>query len=281
VNQQAAPRWADERTAWWEDTGPVASLDFGLAVTLEDFDAAFRFLHDRYVETGAMAAEASGRRLNLHNLLPSTKVFLARASGRVVGTMTMVEDSRLGLPMDEAFGPELGRLRDRGRRLAEASSLTIDPAWRASGVAILVRLFRLVMLCATRIARADDLCFVVHPRYGGFYGRLFPFRRFRRTATYRRMANRPVIGLRLDLGLVRALFRTESAGLSAGPQTRFMCGPEIYRELMGRLRSELPRSGLTPPEWARLFATDEPADRSAFAAAALASAVNSGTGDSG
>jgi hypothetical protein len=254
VSHPTVPRWADERIAWWEDAGPVASLDFGLAVTLDDFDAAFRFLHDRYVTTGAMAPEASGRRLNLHNLLPSTKVFLAKASGRVVGTMTMVEDSRLGLPMDEAFGAELGRLRDRGRRLAEAGSLTIDPAYRACGVAILVRLFRLVILCATRIARADDLCFVVHPRYGPFYGRLFPFQRFRRTATYRRMANRPVIGLRLDLGLIRALIRTERAGLSTGPQTRFMCGPEACRDLLTRLRRDLPRSTLTPLEWARLFA---------------------------
>jgi hypothetical protein len=240
--------------AWWEDAGPVASLGFGLAVTLDDFDAAFRFLHDRYVATGAMAPEASGRRLNLHNLLPSTKVLLAKAGGRVVGTMTMVEDWRLGLPMDEAFGAELGRLRGRGRRLAEAASLTIDPAYRACGVAILVRLFRLVMLCATRIARADDLCFVVHPRYGPFYGRLFPFQRFRRTASYRRMANRPVIGLRLDLHLIRALIRTERAGLSAGPQTRFMCGPDVCRDLLTRLRQELPRSSLTPLEWARLFA---------------------------
>lgn len=247
-------RRADERTAWWEDEGPVASVDFGLAVTLDDFDAGLRFLHDRYVETRAMTPEASGRRLNLYNLLPSTKVFLAKASGRVVGMMTMVADSPLGLPMDEAFGAELGRLRDRGRRLAEAGSLTIHPAYRACGVAILVRLFRLVMLCATRIARADDLCFVVHPRYGPFYGRLFPFERFRRTATYRRMANRPVIGLRLDLHLVRALIRTERAGLSAGPQTRFMCGPEACRALLTRLRRELPRSGLTPPEWARFFA---------------------------
>ncbi len=281
MSRRTAQRWADERAVWWEDTGPIASLEFGLAVTLDDFDAAFRFLHDRYVETGAMTPEPSGRRLNLHNLLPSTKVFLARAGGRVVGTMTMVEDSRLGLPMDEAFGAELGRLRDRGRRLAEAASLTIDPGWRASGVAILVRLFRLVMLCATRIAHADDLCFVVHPRYGAFYGRLFPFQRFRRTATYRRMANRPVIGFRLDLGLIRALIRTERVGLSAGPQARFMCGPDACRQLMGRLRSDLPRSGLTPPEWARLFATDEQADRSAFAAAALASAVTSDTGDGG
>lgn len=128
--------------AWFAEDETVGTLDFGLAVTFGDFDAAFRLLHDRYVWRGYLTPEPSGRRLGLHNALPGTKLLVAKAEDRVVGTLTVVEDSCLGLAMDEAFGEELGRLRERGRRLAEASSLAVDRGYRASGIAILVRLLR-------------------------------------------------------------------------------------------------------------------------------------------
>src|SRR3990172_5687393 len=190
--------------AWFAEDETVGALDFGLAVTFGDFEGAFRLLHDRYVWRGYMAPDPSGRRLSLHNILPSTKLLVARAGTRVVGTLTVVEDSRLGLPMDEAFGAELGRFRERGRRLAEASSLAVDRGYRSSGVGILVRLLRLAVLYSARIARVDALCFAPNPRHREFYERLFPFRWFGEPRPYRRAHGRPALGVRLDLALVRS-----------------------------------------------------------------------------
>jgi len=242
---------------WWEETPALASLDFGLATTPRDFEGAFRLLHDRYVWRGYMAPEASGQRLGAHNLLPSTKVILARSGDRMVGTVTLVEDSCLGLPMDEAFGAELGRLRERGCRLAEAASLAVGRTEGASGVAVVVRLLRLAILYAARIARRDRLCFTVTPRHRDFYPRLFPMRRFKESRTYRRVNAAQVLGLYLDLRLVRALIRMERAGLSTGPAGRFLCGPATS-EITTRLRRDLPRTALTPAEWARVFAEAGP-----------------------
>lgn len=253
----------ERQAAWWAETEATSRLDFGLAITPEDFDGAFRLLHDRYVWRRFMAVEPSRRRLNAHNFLPTTKVFVARAADRVVATVTVVEDSRLGLPVDEALGADLGRLRARGRRVGEAGSLAVDAAYRAHGAPILVRLYRPAVLYAAAIARLDDLAFVVRPRHRAFYLTLLPFREFRGTRRYRRLDGASVIGLRLDLALVRALVRTEAAGFSAGPRTRFLCGPETYGELMARLRRELPRSALTPVEWAELLARHGPAGPSA------------------
>ena len=269
--------------AWFAEDETVRALDFGLAVTFGDFEGAFRLLHDRYVWRGYMAPDPSGRRLSLHNILPSTKLLVARAGTRVVGTLTVVEDSRLGLPMDEAFGAELGRLRERGRRLAEASSLAVDRGYRSSGVGILVRLLRLAVLYSARIARVDALCFAPNPRHREFYERLFPFRWFSEPKPYRRVQGPPPLGVRLDLGLVRALLRAERSGLSAGPHSSFLCGPEAYGQVMARLRQDLPRSSLTPPEWARLFTEAGPrgpdrADPSTVELGALLSAMHSEPG---
>ncbi len=242
-------------SAWWAETPAVASLDFGLATTIADFEGAFRLAHDRYVWRRYMPPQLSGRRLGVHHVLPSTKVVVAKAAERVVGTITVVEDSCLRLPMDEAFSGELGQLRERGRRLAEGASVAAGRVDGVPGVAIVVRLLRMAVLYAARIARRDDLCFVVRPRHREFYLNLF-----RETRFYPRIGGADVIGLRLDLRIVRALMRIEAAGLSVGPLSKFLCGRETSAALTARLRRDLPRSALTPPEWARLFAdAGEPA----------------------
>ncbi len=175
------------KAAWWAEEAFIAPLDLGLAGTLADFDAAFTLLHDQYVGRGYMPRGPSGRRLSLHNILPSTKVIVAKAAARVVGTLTVVEDSRLGLPMDEAFGMEIGRLRQRRRRVVEAGSLALDPSSRAESPTVLIRLFRMATLYAAMIVRADDLCFVVHPRHRAFYQTLFPFQQFPKNRVYQRI----------------------------------------------------------------------------------------------
>jgi hypothetical protein len=109
------------------------------------------------------------------------------------------------------------------------------------------------VLYAARIARLDELCFTLHPRHREFYERLFPFRWFSEARPYRRLRVPPVLGVRMDLALVRALLRAERAGLSPGPHSHFLCGPESS-QVLAQLRRDLPRSTLTPPEWARLFA---------------------------
>lgn len=253
MNAESAALQPGPPAAWFAEDDTVRALDFGLAVTFGDFEEALRLLHDQYVWRGYMAPEPSGRRLSLHNALPTTKLLVAKADSRVVGTLTVFVDSCLGLPMDEAFGEELGGLRQRGRRLAEASSLAVDQGYRSSGVAILVRLLRVAVLYAARVARLDELCFTLNPRHREFYERLFPFRWFKEPRPYRRVQGPPPFGVRLDLALVRALLRAERAGLSPGPHSHFLCGPETYGQVMARLRRDLPRAALTPPEWARLF----------------------------
>ena len=251
TEQREAKPAAD--AAWWAETPAIAALDFGLATSLEDFDGAFRLLHDRYVWRRYMPPETSGRRVGPHNLLPSTKVIVARAGDQVVGTVTVLEDSCLGLPMDEAFAPELGRLRQRGRRLSEVASLAVNPPAGVSGVAIVVRLLRLAIVYATRIARCDWLCSVVRPRHRHFYPKFFPVRRFDGWRSYRRVNGAEVLGFCIDLRLVRALIRMERAGLSHGPGIRFVCGPQVD-EITTRLRQDLPRTALTPPDWGKVFA---------------------------
>lgn len=274
------------KPAWWADEPAGPPLDVGLARTVADFDGALRLLHDQYVSRGYIRPLPCGRRVGLHHVFPSTKVVVVKREARVIGTITLVEDSCLGLPTDEAFGAELGRLRDRGRRLAEGGSLAVDPTARSSSAAVIIRLLRMATIYAASIARADDFCFVVHPRHRAFYLRLFPFREFRERRAYPRLPGMPpVVGFRLDLRLIRALIRTERSGLSAGPLPRFLFGPTACGEVMARLRCDLPASSLSPPEWARLFVTasldtpDHPAPSAIDVAAVIGAVQDTATAE--
>ena len=105
--------------AAWVQNDPLADgLDFGLATDRHTLEQAFRLQHDQYVAHGYMDAHPSGWRLSLHNALSATHVFVARCGGRVVGTMTLIADSPLGLPMDEIYTDELRTLRKKSRRMA-------------------------------------------------------------------------------------------------------------------------------------------------------------------
>ncbi len=271
----------DPKAGWWAEDGAVAALDFGVALTVNEFDAAFRLLHDQYVSRGYMKASPSQRRLSVHHLLPSTKVLVAKRADQVVASLTVVEDSRLGLPIDEAIGIDLDRLRHRGRRIGELGALAVDAAYRRSGVALLVRLYRVAVLYAARIARLDDLAFVVHPRHREFYRALFPFRELSGTRTYRRLDGTPVIGLRFELSLIRALIRVQRAGFPVTPFMKFMFGPEACDQVLARLRLELSRSALLPFEWARLFSETEgrASDTSAIHIAAVGAVHSEPGGD--
>src|SRR5262249_42662020 len=96
-------------------------LKFAIALGPDALAGAFRLVHDQYVSRGYMLPDPSGLRVGLHHTLPTTKVFVATLGPRVVGTMTLIEDSVLGLPMDELYRDDLAHFRDQGRRVNEVS----------------------------------------------------------------------------------------------------------------------------------------------------------------
>lgn len=245
----------ERKRCWWADDGREGPLEFRMAGDTDAFDGAFRLVHDQYVWRGYMAPHQSGWRLSLHNALPSTKVFVAKAGARLIGTLTLIQDSPIGLPMEEIYQEELKGLRDQGRHMAEVSALAIDPTLRASGVAILMRLVRMLVLYAAEFGRLDDLCIAVNPRHVEFYRKFLHFRPFGQLKHYRKVNGAPAIALRLDLGLVRALIEVVHSGHPCLDELYgFFFGPENYRGVMAQLRRDVPRSALTPQLFAHFFA---------------------------
>lgn len=242
AESSSLPGLARLKPCWWEDDALTGAIDLGLATDRNALEQAFRLVHDQYVHRGYMSRNPSGWRLSLHNALPATKVIVARIGGRVVGTVTLIPDSPLGLPMSEIYGGELQALREEGRRIGEASALVIDPEFKRFGMAVLMRLVRMMVTYAAEATRMTDLCIAINPHHAAVYRKAFDFETIGPVRQYGKVNGAPAVALRLDLGLVRALITDlKEGGPLLNPVYGFLFGKEVCHKVLARITSDLCR----------------------------------------
>jgi hypothetical protein len=233
----------------WLSGETQRDVTFGLANGLRAFDRAFRLVHDQYVRRRYADPHPSGRHVTVHHRLSSSRVFVAEAGRDVIGTVTLIEDSDAGLPMDEIYRDELQPLRSGRHRIAEVSSLATRPSSRAAGLHVLLGLMRLLVIYAAEFARLDDLCIAVNPRHVVFYTRVLQFRQFGPVRSFPKVNGAPAVALRLELGLVRNLIRIGEEGHVFRDELYwFLFGRPNVQEAVRRLASTLPGSILKPSQ---------------------------------
>lgn len=217
----------------------ISNLRVGLASETNTYDAAFRLVHDQYVWRGYMAPTSSGRRLSVHHALPTTKVFVAHRVDRLVGTLTLVQDSLLGLPLDDLYRTEVAALREQGRRIAEVAALATAAETRRTGIAVLSHLMRMVVTYALKIAGVNDLCITVNPRHVEFYRTCLRFETIGPERAYGKVNGAPAVALRLDLDVARAVEAAVHRGEDPEPIHQFLFAPENQDRVLADLWSNL------------------------------------------
>ena len=178
------------------DHDVLGELTVKVAETVEEHEQAGRLIHESYVRRGLMPPHASGLWVTPHGLLPTTMVFVARHGEAIVGTMSLVVDSALGLPMDKIFAEELAPLRQAGRLVAEAGALCVAPDYRNKGVALLLN--KLMWRCAKERLSVQDLVIAVHPDVQCLYEAVQLFRRVGPVRMYPGLSGKAAL-LELDL----------------------------------------------------------------------------------
>lgn len=149
-----------------------AGFNFEIARTREDLEAAYRLLHDVYAEQKFIAPNSSGLRLVLQHALPTTTTIVAKHGDKVVGTVSLMRDNPLGLPMEKVF--ELENFRTSGSRLVEFSCLAIHPDYRRdSGGALFIPMLVFAYLYCQNYFGADYIVLNVFPHHADFYCGLF------------------------------------------------------------------------------------------------------------
>lgn len=112
-------------------------LEIRVARTAPELEAAYRILHDSYVEMGYMNPEASGMRITKYFALPTTTTLIAVLNEEVIGTLSIIQRTKMGLPMENLAAIDS---LVKGESAAEVSSLAVSAKYRHAGGAVFLPL---------------------------------------------------------------------------------------------------------------------------------------------
>jgi GNAT superfamily N-acetyltransferase len=177
-------------------------VTFKIVSTEEEMAGAFALLENSYVRRGIVAE--GQMRLQVISLLPSTTTFIAKRDDQILATLSLIEDSDLGLPMEKVHGPEVAGIRQLFRRVAEVGALAVRPDLRRSGLSIM--LYNMMYRWARYWRHVDDLLIAVHPSARFFYSNLLLFRPLCRVQNYAGLRDAASLPMRLDIPGVQIRF---------------------------------------------------------------------------
>ena len=169
-----------------------------IATEREEVLGALGLVHQEYVRSSLSLENQSGIRVTRYHLLNTTEILVGLVGGEVACTLSVVRDSRFGLPMEAIYGREVCQRRGLGKRIAEVSCL----ADRRSDTDRTVNVMFRVMALTAQMAVArdiDELLIAVHPRHGRFYERFLGFQGIGDLRYYSSVCGNPAVAMVLDL----------------------------------------------------------------------------------
>jgi hypothetical protein len=186
---------------------PSQRLVLKIAETKEELEACFAVLHDAYVDSGFMKPDPSGMRVTIYHALPTTTTLCAKYDGKVVGTISLVRESALGVPLQRIF--DLTDVREKEGHIAEVSALAIHRDFRKTGGSILFPLMKFMYGYCTTFFDTRHLVIAVNPSHIEMYESLLFFKRLTANIVenYDFVNGAPAVGASLDLKEAPEIFR--------------------------------------------------------------------------
>ncbi|MHB0954777.1 MAG: N-acyl amino acid synthase FeeM domain-containing protein [Pirellulaceae bacterium] len=196
-----------------------------IATEREEVLGALGLVHDEYVRSGLSMPSESGLRVTRYHLLNTTEILVGLVDEQVACTLSLVRDSRFGLPMESIYHREVHARRRLGKRVAEVSCLADRRSGAKDALALMLRLMTLLAQVA-RYRGVDELLIAVHPHHVKFYERFLGFTGFGDLRYYSTVCGNPAVAMALDLARLHAM----------NPKAyKLLCGqPYSSRELRER-----------------------------------------------
>jgi hypothetical protein len=174
--------------------------------SLEELQAAFRLAYREYLARRYCRPSSSQMHFGIYSLLPESQTFVLKQQEELVGTMSIIIDSPLGLPLEGQFPQEAAAFRKEGKKLAEVSLLALDSTYFSRARFSLLHFKKLrglfclskAMMNYARAAKVSDLLIVVHPKHELLYSYM-GFEVFGDVKTYPGACGNLALPMRLDL----------------------------------------------------------------------------------
>ncbi|MFT7538755.1 MAG: hypothetical protein ACI9F2_000906, partial [Lysobacterales bacterium] len=97
------------------------------ATRITDIDFSFRLIYQNFSAHAQCSLNDSEKFYYFHSFLPKSRLFVLKKNEVVRGTISLIPDSHVGLPMEAFLYEELTQMRSNNAVLAQISLLTLDP----------------------------------------------------------------------------------------------------------------------------------------------------------
>lgn len=163
------------------------------AGTVEELSDAYELVFATFLQEGYLPAK-SRTRVRVYEALPQMATFVAKLNGQVIGVQSTLPDSLLGLPSDFAFRKEIATLRQKERKVCEATNQAVIEKCRKTPVTTELMRACFAQALATE---SDDLITAVSESHLGIY-EMFGFRLFGSVRSFSSKVDDQVVLMRLD-----------------------------------------------------------------------------------
>ena len=188
----------DQRRGSFRRSSTERQVKYRVTSTRQELEDAFRLVYRSYLQSNLCEPNRFGMRVTPHHLLPTTECFVAKLLDETIGTISVIMDGELGLPMESVYDLEVAQKRMEGYRLAEVSCLADRRRELPNSFPVFLGLCR-IMVQYAKYHGVDQLLVAVHPRHARFYQRFMAFESMGELRAYPTVRNRPAVALFLDL----------------------------------------------------------------------------------
>ena len=192
---------------------------------LEELKAAYALVYQEYSAKKLCVPNTEAMFYNAYSFVPGSRTFLLRKEEKLLGTICLVADSSLGLPMETIFPDELKAMRAEGSKLAEIGALALNSNHvnmkqysfkNFQKQAYLYKLYKTIFDYALSSQKITDFVIGCHPRHEFLY-KYLNFNTISPAKAYGGANAAPAVLMRLNLPSMHRYFLL----LKEGPGTYF------------------------------------------------------------
>jgi len=148
-------------------------IEIEMAISPDDLISAYRFVYEQYERKGFV--ESNPLRLRLRErfeMKGNITTFTAIEDGRIVATISLVEDGEHGIPSDDIFHEIVDERRSSGM-VCEVSNMAILPTSRMNFGLLMSMFVKVLERCHEM--NLETAFISVTPRHASFFSRVLHF----------------------------------------------------------------------------------------------------------
>lgn len=167
-----------------------------LASTSDEFFEAMWLISREYVRKGLIKSELKQPYFSPYLIIPNNRLLIALHGKQIIGTISLIEDSPIGIPMDNVHMNETVFLRKKSVKFAEIGSFAIDSNYQHLGITL--QLYKAIFSYVCEYRNIEYILAAVHPRVAGIYKNLFKFEQVGDIQQYSKLNNAKSVPLQLN-----------------------------------------------------------------------------------